>query len=248
MPRITRPAKALGHITYQEEVAAGKLEIVDAEIDADLNNIYQLADGALDDENINRSLTGVKIQYAKLNLSGLVRDADISLPTDFSGAGGISGNKIKGTIPSSALGPGSVTRTTLALAATMWDNGRAHRSDLVAQNGNTAFNNYLTTTCQARSAFGPLLLIATAMGSLSGGAGGVDINVRFRVRQEGNTLYEATRAMRGDTVIPWSCTYVDMLTAPDTAEHNYYVDIYQPGPNFSFNQLQGGSLVLLALS
>jgi hypothetical protein len=93
MPIVPRPLKAAGTNSYQGEVAAGKLDIIDAEVDLDFTTIYNLVNGKLD--NLNLDPGGVKITYDKLNLTGRIVDSDIV---------NVSGAKIiAGTIPGSAL-------------------------------------------------------------------------------------------------------------------------------------------------
>lgn len=116
-----RPIKATGSDSYQGEVANGKLDIVDGELDDDIGTLYALVNGNLSDANI---APGAAIAYSKLALTGQIRDTDISAPGAFPGAG-ISGTKIiPGTFPPSVqiitnknqLAPG-VTTWTVANAS-----------------------------------------------------------------------------------------------------------------------------------
>ena len=67
MAHVVRPPKAKGHNTYQGEVAAGKRDILDSEVDADFQTIYSMVDGGLDDYNVR---AGAAVAYSKLNLTG----------------------------------------------------------------------------------------------------------------------------------------------------------------------------------
>jgi hypothetical protein len=93
-----RPIKATGSDSYQQEVANGKLDIIDGELDDDIGTLYSLINGNLSDPNISPTAA---IAYSKLNLTGQIRDADISSPADFGNTGGISGSKIRLPFPTS---------------------------------------------------------------------------------------------------------------------------------------------------
>lgn len=52
MPVIHRPAKALGNADYADEVAQGKPDIIDIELDNDIKPLYALQDHAIDTSNL----------------------------------------------------------------------------------------------------------------------------------------------------------------------------------------------------
>jgi hypothetical protein len=70
-----RPIKATGSDSYQGEVANGKLDIVDGELDDDIGTLYALVNGGLSDANI---AAGAAIAYSKLNLNGQIRWTDLN--------------------------------------------------------------------------------------------------------------------------------------------------------------------------
>src|SRR5262252_759891 len=112
MAHVVRPPKAKGHNTYQGEVAAGKRDILDSEVDADFQTIYSMVDGGLDDYNVR---AGAAIAYSKLNLTGQIKNADISAPPSPNPNGlGIDGSKITGKLPIGALAPNAVTWDVIA--------------------------------------------------------------------------------------------------------------------------------------
>jgi hypothetical protein len=103
MPTVPRQLKAAGAASYQQEVARGVPDIIDAELDGDIQPLYDLVNGTLDDANINANLQGVKINYLKLALQGKIQQSDLAGPFD----------------ASTLLAPGSVHLAQLALAASV---------------------------------------------------------------------------------------------------------------------------------
>lgn len=99
-----RPPKASGVASFQQAVANGVTDIIDADLDIDADTLYDLINGRLDDANINADLTGPKIDYRKLALAGKIQ------LTDIAGA----------PFPApSIISPGSVTIAQLAQGATV---------------------------------------------------------------------------------------------------------------------------------
>lgn len=83
MSIITRPAKEGGHLTYAAKVLAGFLTIIDTEVDADFDTIYEDHNGNLTNANIaaGAAIDSAKlatIPYSKLNLTGSIVNADIA--------------------------------------------------------------------------------------------------------------------------------------------------------------------------
>lgn len=107
MPIRPRPAKARGNANFADEVAAGKPDILDVEVDLDFNTLYTLINGQIDDGNINVLGTGVKIAYSKLNLTGSIVGGDLA-----PGAG----------IPGGAIAADTVTTRELAPNAVLLEN------------------------------------------------------------------------------------------------------------------------------
>ena len=79
---VPRQPKAGGSVTFQGEVALGIPDIIDSELDGDIQPLYDLINGNLDDDNINANFTGRKIQYRKLDLAGQLQPGDFAGPID----------------------------------------------------------------------------------------------------------------------------------------------------------------------
>lgn len=86
MPTVPRAAKAAGATTYVGEVARGVPDIIDQELDNDIDPLYNLINGRLDDDNISGSPK--KIQASKLNLAGAVGPGTIQPGTVTGGPSG----------------------------------------------------------------------------------------------------------------------------------------------------------------
>lgn len=173
MPKIVRQPKARGNTDYAKEVAAGKPDILDVEIDLDFNTLYQGVN-QLDTSNI---AANAGILYTQLNLSNPVgiRDKDVTLPSNRGGPsdGGIDGKKIRdstlpgtvfppGSIPPGALGPNSVVLSNIAptqATAFMGENG-----DDAAFTTNPAFTELLLAEQAWTPRGGWYLVIASVVG------------------------------------------------------------------------------------
>jgi hypothetical protein len=118
MPTVPRQPKSGGFVSYQQEVANGVTDIIDAELDADIQPLYDLCNGTLDDANINGNLQGTKIDYRKLALAGKIQASDLAVPLNLAG--------------SSVLAPQSVTTALLAFGAPVFS--------VAMVGGNTAIN------------------------------------------------------------------------------------------------------------
>jgi len=79
MPVPHRPIKSAGNANYADEVTDGTPDIIDTEVDADFNTLYETLDGKIDDDNINAKpfLAFKKIVYDKLNLTGRIVPGDL---------------------------------------------------------------------------------------------------------------------------------------------------------------------------
>jgi hypothetical protein len=111
MPTTPRPLKAAGTTQYQTEVAAGVLDIIDGEIDADLDTLYNLVNGNLDNANI---ATNASIAYSKLALGGSIKGSDLApgaVGTTLLADNSVTSAKIAdGTIVPADLAPGASIR------------------------------------------------------------------------------------------------------------------------------------------
>jgi hypothetical protein len=99
-----RPPKASGVASYQQAVANGVTDIIDADLDIDADTLYDLVNGRLDDANINADLSGPKIDYRKLALAGKVQVTDLA---------GVP------LAAPSLIAPQSITTALLAIGATV---------------------------------------------------------------------------------------------------------------------------------
>jgi len=171
MPQIPRPPKANNNRTYVGEVQSGKFDIIDAEIDQDFNDIYGVVNGHLDDANINVDLTGIKIVYEKLNLTGKIKSTDLA-----------PGFKVpSGSVDTPELKDLSVTKAKLAYGAVIWS--EQHIDD------NNPFNSLGTTetvlaevTFDARNAASFWIVNAEVDGAMVGNANEqFDVTWRLRI-------------------------------------------------------------------
>jgi hypothetical protein len=103
MSQILRPTKVGGTNRYTTEVQAGNDLIREIEVDGDFDTLYEEFNGGIDDDNINVGLTGPKIAYEKLALTGKLEPADFD-PTPI---GQLPPAWVP-TIPSGGLGPDTV--------------------------------------------------------------------------------------------------------------------------------------------
>jgi hypothetical protein len=100
MALIVRPTKTGGNTQYTQEVAAGFKIIRAAEVDADLNLLYQTVNGGLDGANL---------------VDGSVGTAELA-------ANSVTTDKIApGAVGTSDLGNGAVTNEKLASNAVTWE-------------------------------------------------------------------------------------------------------------------------------
>jgi hypothetical protein len=107
MGTVPRPIKARGNANFADEVAAGKPDILDVEVDRDFNALYTLVNGNLDTANIKAS--GANIQYGQLNLTGKIQPGDLA-PGFVLPANAVIGTSIQDhTIAGVKLVPGAAT-------------------------------------------------------------------------------------------------------------------------------------------
>lgn len=118
MAIIARPAKQGGATTYQGKVAQGFTKILSAEVDADLNTIFDAFNDGVDAVNIRpNAITADKIAPDQLGPRELADD----LPGSILATGAITAREI-GTdaVGSDEILAGSVTRAKLAPDADLW--------------------------------------------------------------------------------------------------------------------------------
>ena len=106
MPKIVRPPKTAGTNTYQTEVAAGAIAILDTEVDQDFKIVYDLVNGNIDDDNVSGSPK--RIAYSKLDLTGKIQPSDLQSSPPFTLPGGV------------VLPPLTVDKTMMKVGAAWW--------------------------------------------------------------------------------------------------------------------------------
>lgn len=104
MAIIFRPPKALGNANFADEVAQGKPDIIDVELDGDVNPLYNLQHGNIDTTNL---ADAAEIKYTQLHR-----------PI------GIQASDITGTLPATIITPGSITNVQIGVAQTTWALGQ----------------------------------------------------------------------------------------------------------------------------
>jgi hypothetical protein len=155
MPTTPRPLKANNHATYQGEVASGKLDIIDAELDKDLDTLYDLVNGSLDNANI---AANAAIAYSKLSLTGQVKGSDIAAGANISGAAiqprTLPADRlVASSLTTAELANASVTRDKIAIAQTVQDIKRVEVSAVNMTSVNV-FYLVAETTWNARGGLG----------------------------------------------------------------------------------------------
>jgi hypothetical protein len=236
--QILRPTKTGGSRTYIDEVTAGFDLIRENEIDGDLNTIYGEFNGGIDNDNILVLHTGPKIDYAKLDLTGRLQPSDLApgfaLPSTV---------YPPGSIPVSALTPNSIGLDQLVNGVCAPARAE-HQVGLPdqPQNGSTALNNYLSVAIT--SVTGTIRVSGHVQGTAVA-SGSVDIYIIVRFRVGANPARETRRLLHaaGDQ-FPWTVPFVFYDTIPANTATTVAIDIYQPGPNYTFNTLSCGALVL----
>lgn len=108
MPVISRPPKALGNADYADEVAQGKPDIIDVELDNDIKPLYALQNHAIDTSNLSDN---AEIKYTQLHR-----------PI------GIQASDITGTLPATIITPGSITNTQIQTGQTTFGTGNVASS------------------------------------------------------------------------------------------------------------------------
>lgn len=184
MPKINRPPKALGTFNYADEVAQGKLDIIDAEIDLDFNTLYT-GINKLDGSNFDPNPT-TKITCAQLNLTGCVTTTDIV---------SLDANKLFGFLPHTiggvfvhgdSLQGGTVQSAALHRGASTWAPAQTpNRTDVVTIT--TTDQSFVEAVFTSRS--GPVLMLAVAtvlVHPVNANVGGGD-TVVLQLRQDGTS-------------------------------------------------------------
>lgn len=211
MPITPRPPKAGGTVQYQTEVQAGFLDIIDAEVDGDIDPLYNLVNGRLDNANIANA---AGIVYTKLNLAGSIRGSDMA-PIGPNNAGIAGGNLVADSITTRELAPNAVLLENI---------GPSQATAFQAQNGDDAdftltAAELLMAEQQWTTRGGHWFAVATVGGLMTATTQTIEATIRLR---EGGTaglptdgtIYQASRVTSNFSgvgvagTVPWSATLI----------------------------------------
>lgn len=201
MAKTPRPPKARGNRNYHDEVLAGKPDILDTELDADFNQIYDTVNGKLIDENIQAAAA---IDYSKLNLAGRIKFSDLASGFAF---------------PGGQLTADSITTRELAPNAVILENIAPTQSvqSLVTSGDDTDF--VLSTAeqdlCQQpwTTRGGRFFVIGTCGGFFVATTTPIDVTIRLRDVNSASVLHAAritadSSAVGAAVTMPWSVTVI----------------------------------------
>jgi hypothetical protein len=238
MAHVDRKPKAGGTTRYTSEVASGFDLIRETEVDRDFDDLYGEFNGGIDDTNIR---DGASIDYAKLDLAGRLQGSDFDpTPTTPLPPGAFP----TGGIPVSALPPNSIGLDQLVNGVCAPARAE-HQVGLPeqAQNGTTPLNNYLSVA--VTSVTGTIRVSGHVQGTAAA-SGNVDIYVIVRFRVGANPARETRRYFHSVDAdyYPWSVPFIFYDTIPANTATTIAVDIYQPGPNYMFQSIAAGALVV----
>ena len=212
---ISRPPKALGNDQYTEEVAAGKLDIIDQEIDDDFNTIYDAVNA------INNGTIAGKIPYENIDFhndgtpqGGSIRIGDYAavdatkLVGNPTGLFGMSGSLLVDRsvdTPKLAIGGANVYLHVTASAQTL-------PYTLNSAQGEITFGTH-----NLISRGGPIIGLAT----VSGGAVGIaQSRLLARIYADGNVIgvsQPEVQALNGSGLTPITAVPLGIFTASPPA-------------------------------
>jgi hypothetical protein len=209
MGLIVRPPKTGGSSKYQTEVAAGALAILDTEVDQDLDTIYNLVNGNISNDNVSGTAA---IDYAKLNLTGRIKGADLQASPPF-------------TLPAgTVIPPLSVDKTMMKIGASIWSIDVSHSPGGAFGAAEVVLNDFTFT-----SRGGLAVIIATLQGTIVQSAAGSG-NYQARLLLDGVEIAKATS----------SAGLVGFVFSGG-AEHFMPLSTTVIGWNFTFGTLPTGS-------
>jgi hypothetical protein len=224
MSRIVRPPKTAGTNQYQNEVAAGAIDILDTEVDSDFNTIYTLVNGNLDDDNISGSPK--RIAYAKLDLTGKIQGSDIAPGANIPG-----GTIVQDSITTRELAPNSVLLENI---------GPQQTTRAIVPNGDDANLSLVNNTeilCAESvwtSGGGNWIAHAAVAGSLLSGNQVSDITIRLRLDGTAGLPTDGTPIhavhLHFDMSTLDSAIYVP-FSAALLGSGQFLLPTFQPGPH-----------------
>lgn len=110
MPVISRPPKALGNADYADEVAQGKPDIIDVELDNDIKPLYALQNHGIDTANLSDN---AEIKYTQLHRPIGIQQSDFA-PGVVVPPGSVDGSALKpNSVSSDKIVPGATTTNLL---------------------------------------------------------------------------------------------------------------------------------------
>lgn len=260
MANIQRPIKTFGTRKYVTEVAAapGNLApILSAEIDLDLDTIYNAWNGGVSGADIAPgSITLAQLGPGSVDSSKIV-DGSIAL-ADL-GPNCVNSSKIvDGSIAAVDLGANcvttakildkNVTKDKLEVGASIWSSGGQRKALAYPGTDITSRTESAFLTASAISgrapggAFGIILLVRVSVYGMLTSADASTMQFGITLRRDGAQIQSMFRHGGGSNA-PWTLYFEEYTTAPDGNPHNYTVDV---GSSGGYCTVQGGSIIILA--
>jgi len=187
----TRPPKAAGHNTYAGEVAAGKRDIIDVEVDADFDKLYGTMDGGIVNSNISDDAA---IAYTKLALAGRILDRDLTFPPSHSppgpSGGGVDAARLFGSLPTVTVPTNFITNINqLTPGTTVQFIEAASRADTFEITGLT---NLFDRTYTSRGGHIFFIGVVTGYIELTTGVSDVHGVVHANIQRDFSVVVDAT--------------------------------------------------------
>lgn len=205
MPIRPRPAKARGNQNYADEVAAGKPDILDVEVDLDLNTLYTLINGQLTSINLdpNAGILASQLHHP-LGLDGSDLAPGAIVPTN--------------SVNTPALQDKSVTAAKIGIAQTTFGLGQLSDANGFSIGTTEQLLAELVWTPASRG--GNYLAIGRLSGQISGNAN-ENVTITINLKSDGTagavdgSLLDQSIQQVSFTVspvfawsIPWSVTLI----------------------------------------
>ena len=223
MALVNRPFKVGGTTNYVDEVALGNTTILAAEVDDDLNTLYDEFNGNIDNANIK---VGANIATSKLALDGGLQTghyADGSVTLAKLAANSVDSSKIvDGSITGTDIDSETVTSDNLVPGATV-----PHQDRDEAASTNFTTESELMTL----AAFTPadtasvMTVLVAASGQILFAAANTSVSMAMRLKRNGTTirlveltslLWPAAASFSG-VIVPWSLSIAFLDTAQTVA-------------------------------